>query len=862
MEFDARSFPEAIRSLFELNQYIVQGPSKLHGAEIDLVARPTTGPFDVSIYVEATVELVDNAKYGKDLTKLALFREAEPEAQLLIVSSKGFTKEVKERAQATRIHTMTYSELFSKFERFQPYIDSMLDPAGKGKDAAALATIYEEPTLSDAHGNDVATEYLTHWRDNPSPHSSWLIVTGEYGTGKTALTRVLQHRWLHDYRLNPRLPLPFRIELRDFSRQFDANGLLHHFLDHNELPFLPLPFVLNLIRSGRIVLILDGYDEMAQYLHARERRACLEALSTLSADGARGILTSRPNYFTESEELHVFETLYATLKQERYVLGKEDRLLLDEEARIDKLLEQFAYRFERILQDLSPAQTEALVRRVLKDDLAGQDVILALLRRIFRETESGASVSLSGKPVIISYLLEVIEALKEEEAERDGELLTSADKLLTEWEVYRLIINKLMLRDLKRSPDIGPDERRRFLQRLSVMLSTKAHASLSESDFRDLVAKEFAGPLRRVFPEDRQQELERLFADLRSSTTLTRSSDPSRAGWRFSHNSLREYLATELLTVRLDAGEPIAEEIVISDAMRVFAASRSEPDRGRLLTRLAWLWKQDPAQRGLGQLLCLLWDAMIPLFAAAADPVRETFVAVAGSHLRCNGVRLQRLVWSAETKQTDLSGAAFAGAALTEIVASYASLKGCDFSDSVLESIRFDGADLQTSTFARAVIVDVAFTGANVKGADFRGVSPEYVSIVAETPQGERRLEGLAALGYLRYSGAITDPVPNAYVYSQHPKFEIIQKIVGRLSEQTIRQRRGLEQRGPSQQDVPFSRALVAEFERAGWLRTQVHRKDLVEVTPEGREVFGAFGLAGRIPDEIEAFLSAYSSRP
>ncbi len=66
--------------------------------------------------------------------------------------------------------------------------------------------------------------------------------------------------------------------------------------------------------------MLDGYDEMAQFLNARERRACLSALAELAADGARGILTSRPNYFTETEELNVFEALYTTIEQGKYYI--------------------------------------------------------------------------------------------------------------------------------------------------------------------------------------------------------------------------------------------------------------------------------------------------------------------------------------------------------------------------------------------------------------------------------------------------------------------------------------------------------------------------------------------------------------
>jgi NACHT domain-containing protein len=273
------SLPTAIRGLFELNNYSVEGPLQIHGAEVDLLARPKGNPFGASVYIEATVEYVDNDKYGKDLGKLAMIRELEPDAQLLIVSTKGFSLPVKERAEKTRILTFTYLELFAKFEQFEPYLEACIRAdTTQAHELAALNSIYEEPFFDDKVGVDSATAYLNAWRTNADPRRRWLIVVGEYGTGKTALTKVLQYRWLHEYLINPTLPIPFRIELRDFTRQFDARGLIHHFLDHNGLGHVPIDFVFSLIRSGRIVMLLDGYDEMAQYLSARAedmpRSAC------------------------------------------------------------------------------------------------------------------------------------------------------------------------------------------------------------------------------------------------------------------------------------------------------------------------------------------------------------------------------------------------------------------------------------------------------------------------------------------------------------------------------------------------------------------------------------------------------------
>jgi hypothetical protein len=57
-------------------------------------------------------------------------------------------------------------------------------------------------------------------------------------------------------------------------------------------------------------------------------------------------------------------------------------------------------------------QTKALVQRKLANDPEGQNVILSLLARIFRDEADGHRQSLSGKPVIIAYLLELIDDLR------------------------------------------------------------------------------------------------------------------------------------------------------------------------------------------------------------------------------------------------------------------------------------------------------------------------------------------------------------------------------------------------------------------------------------------------------------------
>ena len=82
-QFTPDSLVAAVTQLFELNNYRVEGPIQVHGAEVDLVATPLGDPFGRKVYIEATVEHVDNTKYGKDVGKLAMIANLAMSRSLL-----------------------------------------------------------------------------------------------------------------------------------------------------------------------------------------------------------------------------------------------------------------------------------------------------------------------------------------------------------------------------------------------------------------------------------------------------------------------------------------------------------------------------------------------------------------------------------------------------------------------------------------------------------------------------------------------------------------------------------------------------------------------------------------------------------
>ena len=832
-DLNSVTLPRAVGELFALNDHEVQYGREINGAEVDIIAKSISNPFMPTVYIEATVEHVNNDKYAKDLTKFAMLRQIDPQCICIIVSTQGFSGPVRERAEKTSIECLTYDDLFKRFEKFSPYIERVLNSPENN----AFVSSYEEPFLSDANGEQLATSWLSEWLEMSGTGRDWLIVLGEYGTGKTSLTRVLQYRWLKAYKQDPSRPIPLRIELRSFTRQFDGRALLHHFLDTNGLTHIPIDFLIYLMRKGRIVLLLDGYDEMAQFLNFRERRACLAALAELSSYGAKGLLTSRPNYFTESEELKVFEALYDNLARSKVYLGQADKEFLERELEVDSLVERYILdRYERSLKDLTPEQTTSLVSRRLVSDPTGREVVLALLKRVFREGQDGQRTALSGKPVIISYLLELIDEIKSSPA--------LGQEALSEWTIYKIIVDRLMLRDQQRAT-IAFDKRRLALQALAVQLSQRNSGTATEEDFYRIIDRDFRNELRRLGPDERQLRRTQLFEDLHSSSTLTRSAMASSGGWTFSHNSLREFLCVEHYVDALRSA-PEGISIPVSDAMRIFAATMPSSALDECLDRLQAAWGGRQTHPRLGRYLTLFGDVLVRA-DDGAEP-RIFMVAGGGDKALLDGISVADLsfskAWrSAIARESEFSHVSFAGIDLGE----------SDFRQAVFDGCDFTGADMRRCDFSGALIHECDFTDALVQGANFKDVDASS-SLFIRSKLGELTiLSGRAALGYLAYHGALTEEVDDYNVLRFHVGFGAVLKIAERLLVQRNGQYLGLTQRGEARADPKFAREFV-DFLASNGLAT-IDRNKLVSLTPHGREIMTKLVEREILSAELAQFL-------
>ncbi len=509
--------------------------------------------------------------------------------------------------------------------------------------------------------------YIDLWMDDPAKEH--ISVLGEFGTGKTwfafhyawtALQRYKQAKEKGTQR--PRLPLI--ITLRDYARALNVENVLAGFFFTQHNIRLNSEVFDQLNRMGKLLLIFDGFDEMAAKCDRQQTINNFWELAKVIVPGAKVILTCRTEHFPEAKEGRAL--LNAELKASTANLSGETPQF--------EVLELAAFDDDQIRQVLSHQADTETVAQVMNNpqllDLARRPVMAELILESLPDIQAG-------KPVDMSRVyLYAVRRKMERDIKAERTFTSLADKLF-------------------------------FLCELSWEMLSTDQMSLNYRLFPDRIRRLFGAAVQA------EKDLDHWHYDMMGQTMLIRNAE---GDYSPAHRSLLEFfvaykLAAQLGVLPADFTELSQAQLYLNNSVEsvnyTWSAyfSRQADNAGEIVPI--------PALKGfvsesLGQLLNsfgrepltkAVMDLLVPMLAKTEflGEVKSRLLEILEATKGKTEAEVGYVGGNAATVLVKIDSAVLEGRDLSGAV-----IKGADFSNASLRRVNFAGANLSDSDFIKA----------------------------------------------------------------------------------------------------------------------------------------------------------------
>ena len=519
--------------------------------------------------------------------------------------------------------------------------------------------------------------YIDLWMDDPAKEH--ISVLGEFGTGKTwfafhyawtALQRYKQAKEKGTQR--PRLPLI--ITLRDYAKALNVENVLAGFFFTQHNIRLNSEVFDQLNRMGKLLLIFDGFDEMAAKCDRQQTINNFWELAKVIVPGAKVILTCRTEHFPEAKEGRAL--LNAELKASTANLSGETPQF--------EVLELAAFDDEQIRQVLSHQADTETVAQVMNNpqllDLARRPVMAELILESLPDIQAG-------KPVDMSRVyLYAVRRKMERDIKAERTFTSLADKLF-------------------------------FLCELSWEMLSTDQMSLNYRLFPDRIRRLFGAVVQA------EKDLDHWHYDMMGQTMLIRNAE---GDYSPAHRSLLEFFVAYKLVAQLgvlpaDFTELSQAQLYLDNSVESVNYtwsgyfSRQADNAGDIVPI--------PALKGfvsesLGQLLNsfgrepltkAVMDLLVPMLAKTefVGEVKSRLLEILEGTKGKTEAEVGYVGGNAATVLVKVDNAALEGRDLSGAV-----IKGADFSNASLRRVNFAGANLSDSSFIKGfgTVFAVAFS--------------------------------------------------------------------------------------------------------------------------------------------------------
>lgn len=599
-----KDFERSVADVFRLLGYSVKQDLLIRGGQTDVLAT-ATAPLRSNLIIECKY-FETTTRVSIDDTENFVARVLRLRSEGIIdkgylVTNTGFTAQAKAcvygSSLATVVYLATYDELFAQLLDAEAYLREYVRRYDESHASERLVDLWtldarcsqrlffmgfpgltiKEARSSPGHepaGSQQQTILLTDESHTTASHNTavisclllpvierlsqfladpgarLLLLLGDYGSGKTTVLRHLMYL-LASEKLSRMADtssrLPLLLSLRDYNKVLDWDSLVITFLAKELAIDHPSAMIYRrLNEDGRLVLLLDGFDEMARLVTPAERRLTFNEICSQVGKDSKVILTGRPGYFPDNRELiEVLDPLVSRgkLSNGRRLYGYE--IPGGVEIFCLQLLDrsQLARFWARAVVEHGCASgtEETLLADPHLADLARRPVLAEMI------AESAPDITRLSGPLGIRQVYE---------AYTDKWIRREEDK-----GYFRLLINT--------------DAKASFIGLLAVQMHNLGLLSLH---FRQLDQH-----IRDYFAIDTTDTLDHFSSDIRTCSFLVRDDG---GNYEFVHKSFMEYFVAREVERRHRSAFKGALERPLTDEILAFIDFSTFPQAGREILRI------------------------------------------------------------------------------------------------------------------------------------------------------------------------------------------------------------------------------------------------------------------------------------
>lgn len=295
-----KTLVDNIERLFKLRGYVTKRNVTIVDKLIDLVVEDQNAIRPITYIVHCgeqsqIISLEQFEKFNRFISSTQ--RQLSSDIQGIIISSVGFSKETELAQKGSIIELYRLSDFEQTIVGFGKYATDISKSFATDSDLA----YFVEPTLlkEGRTVSEPALKVIDKWLNDPI--SNQLTLLGDYGTGKTTLLKYVTLRSVRQYKKDiasgSRARVPVFINLGKYTFARSLKQIILELIDSGKIKADSYAAFEYVLQEGQVLLILDGFDEMASRANLDVTLQNFRELNRKALGRSKIILSCRTHYF-------------------------------------------------------------------------------------------------------------------------------------------------------------------------------------------------------------------------------------------------------------------------------------------------------------------------------------------------------------------------------------------------------------------------------------------------------------------------------------------------------------------------------------------------------------------------------------